>query len=517
MSTTSKILTFESAGVTLDKLRTEGVRLAQCHGVFDLLYPAVIEYLEASKALADRLVVTIPGSAQTSHGRERPFFADELRAKALAALAWVDFVVVTPFPGAIESIELVRPQFYCLPKPFEFPGVSGRNQFKDEIRAVERLGGRVCFVGPTAFSSPRVIVQQLDDLDEPVREFCRQLTRSVSAEAMREAVDAFAQLKVLIIGDTIFDRYSYVKVQGLTSKNRIISGRSLSDETQCGGALAVFRHVKEFVPDVKFLSLVGTEPWVEPMLRPHLDPAQDLVLREDDFTTIIKQRFVEPLSKGKELGKLFSVNYLDAEPPAVRIQERLKERIAAEIKKVDLALVLDFGHGLFQPAIRELVQETAPFLALNCQTNSNNHGFNIISRQYQRADAFSLDEQELMLSSGRRHLDFPKELEALRGRLSSRYAWLTRGPVQTIGQLQGAAPCFCPPFENDIIDTIGAGDAFFSVAALAAARSLPIELATFLGQLAGAQAVKIVGNAQPICKQTLLETGMAMLSCCDVT
>jgi sugar/nucleoside kinase (ribokinase family) len=63
-----------------------------------------------------------------------------------------------------------------------------------------------------------------------------------------------------------------------------------------------------------------------------------------------------------------------------------------------------------------------------------------------------------------------------------------------------------------VVDTIGAGDAFFSVAALAAARGLPVDLATFLGQLAGAQAVKIVGNASPISKTTLLKSGMSLLN-----
>jgi hypothetical protein len=50
------------------------------------------------------------------------------------------------------------------------------------------------------------------------------------------------------------------------------------------------------------------------------------------------------------------------------------------------------------------------------------------------------------------------------------------------------------------------------VASLAAARQLPIDLATFMGQLAGAQAVKIIGNHQPISKQVLLKGGMSLLN-----
>jgi sugar/nucleoside kinase (ribokinase family) len=70
----------------------------------------------------------------------------------------------------------------------------------------------------------------------------------------------------------------------------------------------------------------------------------------------------------------------------------------------------------------------------------------------------------------------------------------------------------CAPFELSVVDTLGAGDAFCAVASLAAASKVPLNVATFMGQLAGAQAVKIVGNAEPIRKSKLLKGGMSMLS-----
>ena len=327
----------------------------------------------------------------------------------------------------------------------------------------------------------------------------------------RQAVESFAGLKVLVVGDTIFDRYSYVKVQGLTSKNRIISGRFLREETQCGGALAVFRHVRQFTGHARLLSLLGAEPWVDPLLRGQVAPEENQSIRDPAFTTIIKQRFVEPWLEGKEMSKLFSVNYIDARAPAPATQERVAARLREQTAWADVVLLLDFGHGLMQEPIRRQVQETAPLLVLNCQTNSNNHGFNIISRQYQRADAFTLDEQEMMLACGHRHLDHLAELKKMRTLFRSRYAWLTRGSVQTIG-LRDETESLCPPLETEVVDTIGAGDAFFAVAALAAARQLPIALSTFLGQLAGGQAVKIVGNERPISKQTLLNSGLSLLN-----
>ena len=48
--------------------------------------------------------------------------------------------------------------------------------------------------------------------------------------------------------------------------------------------------------------------------------------------------------------------------------------------------------------------------------------------------------------------------------------------------------------------------------ALAARNGLRVDLTTILGHLAGAQAVKIVGNREPISKPVLLKSGMALLN-----
>jgi bifunctional ADP-heptose synthase (sugar kinase/adenylyltransferase) len=346
---------------------------------------------------------------------------------------------------------------------------------------------------------------------DSVRKNALDLADRFPAEDLQRILDNFSQLRVLVIGDTIFDRYTYVRVQGLTSKNRILSGRFLKEHTDPGGALAVMRHIRQFTPHVRMVSLVGTEPWVDSAVREYVDPDDDLLVRSPDFTTIIKQRYVEPVGRGKEMSKLFSVNYIDLDPPHPDAVHQVLSRIDSAIPEVDLVVVADFGHGIMTEDVRALVQDRAPFLALNCQTNSNNHGFNIINQQYRRCDCFSLDEQEMLLACARRNIDHEKELNALRARFGSRNAWLTRGAIETIGLDDQNRQSRWPPLEPSATDTIGAGDAFFSVAALAAVAGVPIELSTFLGQLAGAQAVKVVGNSHPVSKQALVENCLSLL------
>ncbi len=506
-----KILPYTEAAAVFDDARRRGLRIVQCHGTFDLVHPGHIIHLEEARSLGDMLVVTVTDEAHVNKGPGRPCFNDTLRARTLAALACVDHVVLIPFPAAVEAIRLVKPHIYCKGTEYEDASNDVTGNIRHDLTEVAAHGGEVRYIGSVVFSSTRLLNRHFQHIPEQVRSFCEDLASRTSASELRAAVDAFANLCILVVGDTIIDQYAYLKVQGLTSKNRIISGRFLDQQTHLGGALAVFRHVKEFTPHVRFVSLLGTEPWVDELLAGALTQQEDATIREPAFTTIVKKRYVEPLLSENELSKLFSVNFLNEEPPSSAVQERVLANLRRELKSCDAVLLADFGHGLMQEKIRTLIQEEAPFLMLNCQTNSNNHGFNIITRQYQRADAFSLDNQEMMLSCGHRHFDPDRELATIATSFGSRCAWFTRGSVMTHGYAKDTPPVHIPPLVTDVTDTVGAGDAFFSIAGLAAASSLPLDLSTFLGQLAGAQAVNIVGNERPISKPALLKSAMSLL------
>lgn len=508
----AKIVAFEKAAEFFAVLRGQGRKLVHCHGTFDMVHPGHIVHFEEAKALGDVLVVTITGEKFVNKGPGRPYFNDQLRSRWLAALGCVDYVVVVPFPAAVEAIECVRAHFYCKGREYENQANDVTGNIADDVTAVARVGGEIRYVGSIVFSSTKMLNEHFDPYPPEVKAFCRTVARECSPSQFRDIVENFAGLRVLVVGDIIFDRYTTLEVQGLTSKNRILSGRFVSDEMQAGGALAVYRHLREFTPHVTLVGLAGTEPWLDDLLKQFIEPEGDAIVRSPDFTTIVKQRYVEPRTQGKELSKLFSVNFIDKHAPSIALQKAVIEKMAPKIDEYDLVLVMDFGHGVLEERVRNYAQENAPFLGVNCQTNSNNHGFNILNRRYRRADIFTLDQTEINLAIGRRDVDFGKALTGLATSLGSRYAWLTRGSHETIGRNCVKEISSCAPFERNVVDTVGAGDAFCAVAALAAASRVPLNVATFMGQLAGAQAVKIVGNSEPIRKAKLLKAGMTMLA-----
>ena len=509
----AKELSFAAAPAVMESLRKQGLKIVQCHGTFDLVHPGHIIHFEEARALGDVLVVTITAARFVNKGPGRPVFDDAMRTKALAALSIVDYVVVVPHVAAVEAIECIRPDIYCKGREYENPENDATGNIRDDVATVARLGGEVRYVGSVVFSSSKLINRSLGAVSKLANDRCRALAETWSPTQFRDAVDSFSKLRVLTIGDVIFDRYTYVHVQGLTSKNRTISARKLEEETHAGGVLAIVRHMSAFCDHVDLLSLTGTEPWVDSLLGEYLGDSTRHMVRHPDFTTVVKQRFVEHGKRSTEINKLFAVNFINKESPSADVEERVCRKVREVIKNYDLVVVADFGHGLLLPKVRELVQAEAPLLALNCQTNSFNHGYNLINRQYQRADFVSLDEQELMLATGLRFPDFPAELVKLGRSFGCRAAWLTRGAEESIGWDSATGGISrMPPLENQVVDTVGAGDAFFAAVSLAGAAGLPHELATFIGQLAGAQAVRIPGNREAIRKEILVRGGMSLLN-----
>jgi sugar/nucleoside kinase (ribokinase family) len=172
-------------------------------------------------------------------------------------------------------------------------------------------------------------------------------------------------------------------------------------------------------------------------------------------------------------------------------------------------MLCDFGHGLVDGEVMEIVQDNAKFLALNCQTNSSNYGKNLITK-YRRADVFALDQKELGLAFS----NYQQGEEEMLVRLAEHFGssgWLTQGS-QGATAVENGHLIPCPAFTLKVKDTIGAGDAFFALASLSVAAGAPVELGTFMGNVAGALAANIVGNKEAIDKVNVLKYASTLLN-----
>lgn len=495
------------------EIRKKNQKIILCHGVFDLVHPGHIIHFEEAKKMGDILVVSVTAAKYVRKGPGRPYFDDEMRLKFLSAIECIDYVMLSEGYTVDDIIETVEPDLYVKGEEYERAEDDITGKIKDEVELVRRHGGDVAYTTGQVFSSTRLINHALPALPSDVKDFIVDFRKKYSMDEIKQYSERMKDLKVLVIGDAIIDEYIYCNVQGLMSKDMGYSARYKYKEQYLGGSLAVARHLASFSEKVTLMSVVGMEEAVHSRMLDELSYKMYVNLTYSNvFETIIKSRYVYLNEKREEVDKIFAINNLpvpmciDAETMRM-FKQKLRDKIGA----YDVVILCDFGHGLIDREVMEMIQENAKFLAVNCQTNSSNYGQNLITK-YKRADVFALDQKELVLAFS----DYTQgagEEESL-VRLSEHFqssGWLTQGS-QGATSVEGKTLKPCPAFTLKVKDTIGAGDAFFALASLTVAAGAPVEVGTFMGNIAGALAANIVGNKESIEKVNVLKYASTLLN-----
>jgi sugar/nucleoside kinase (ribokinase family) len=161
-------------------------------------------------------------------------------------------------------------------------------------------------------------------------------------------------------------------------------------------------------------------------------------------------------------------------------------------------IVNDFGHGMIDAGLIDIVCRKAKFLAVNAQTNSANRGFNLITK-YPRADFICIDEPEARLAVADRYSPIETVIcDKLQARIDCSTIIVTHGKLGSVIAAAGRGVQRIPALIDQAIDTIGAGDAFFSVAAPLVGSGCDPFLAGFIGNAVGAMKIRIVGHRHHI-------------------
>lgn len=493
------------------KLKNEGKTIALCHGVFDLVHPGHIIHLEQAREMADVLVVSITAAKYVRKGPGRPYFDDDMRLKFLAALECVDYVMLSEGYTVDDIIECVEPDFYIKGEEYARAEDDITGKISEEKALVEKHGGKIRYTTGQTYSSTKLINTAMAGLPEEVRHYMEDFKTRYSMKDIRDYAEKASGLKVLVVGDVIIDKYTYCNVQGLMSKDMGYSARIHHSEEYFGGSIAIARHLSSFTSNVTLLSIMGNEEEIRLRLFEELADSIKLnLLYSTQFPTIIKHRYLTRNAKREEYRKVLAVNNI---PEKMKYEKEVRDSFRAKLldklDESDVVFLCDFGHGLIDAETIELIQEKAKYLAVNCQTNSSNIGLNSIIK-YTRADVFTLDQQELKLAFPVYVDDEKLGLTKLSEHLCGN-GWLTRGSFGAWGIDHGKIR-ECPAFTLTVKDTIGAGDAFFSVAGLYAAAGAPIEVGTFMGNIGGALGANIVGNKEPIEKVNVLKYANTLMN-----
>ncbi len=134
----SKLKDKRSLRKIINGLHSQGKRVVFTNGCFDILHYGHAKYLELAKSKADILVVAVNSdtSVRSLKGPARPLVSQGFRAKMVAALESVDYVVIFPEETPLEIIKSLKPDVL----------VKGGDWQEDKIVGadfVKSRGGRV--------------------------------------------------------------------------------------------------------------------------------------------------------------------------------------------------------------------------------------------------------------------------------------------------------------------------------------------------------------------------------------
>jgi D-beta-D-heptose 7-phosphate kinase/D-beta-D-heptose 1-phosphate adenosyltransferase len=152
----SRVMAPDMVSAFVHAQRAAGRRIVFTNGVFDLLHPGHVRYLQDARALGDLLVVGINAdeSVRRNKGPTRPINPQHERAEVLAALACVDAVVIFSEDTPAEIIRLVQPDVLVKGADWAADAIVGRD-------TVEARGGQVVRIPVEEGYSTTAIIERV--------------------------------------------------------------------------------------------------------------------------------------------------------------------------------------------------------------------------------------------------------------------------------------------------------------------------------------------------------------------
>lgn len=502
-----KIVDLPSLLATVQNARQAGKTVVHCHGCFDIVHPGHIRYLQFARQQGDLLVVSLTGDSQVDKGPARPYVPQELRAENLAALQLVDYVLINPHPTAVELLAALRPEFYV--KGHEYAS-STNPDFARERQTVEGYGGRVIFSsGEVIFSSTSIIDrlgQSRQMENQRLAAYCsrHQLTNPTLARIL----GAIKDIRVLVIGDAILDRYVFCDAQNLASESPMMSLTQLDERSFLGGAAVVAQHVAAMGASACLVTSVGSdEPSEQLASSLHAAGVEHHMLNARP-ELVQKTRFVVDETK------LLKLDHGHPHPLDSRNERAAADIIAQQVRTAHAVIWCDFGYGTITDGLWLRVSAEVRRHAAVVAADVSGHRSQLL--RFAHVDLLCPTERELRTAMH----DFDNGLSAVAWkclhRTQAQHLLVTldkRGLVAFDRQSHDPTSAqwrerlrseHLPALGDRTVDKLGCGDALLAATTLSLAAGATLNQAAYLGSAAAAIELGRIGNV-PVDAATLVE------------
>lgn len=159
MPSANKILSFTEAVSKVAKWKSSGEKTVFSNGCFDIIHAGHVDYLEKARQKGEHLIVGLNTDHSVSRikGNGRPIVDEVSRSRVLAALEFVDAVVLFDEDTPYELIKALMPDILVKGKDYEISNIVG-------AEFVLKNGGKVETIELTEGLSTTIVVNKIKNL-----------------------------------------------------------------------------------------------------------------------------------------------------------------------------------------------------------------------------------------------------------------------------------------------------------------------------------------------------------------
>jgi rfaE bifunctional protein kinase chain/domain len=455
-------------------------------GNFDVLHPGHIRLLSFAKEVSGYLIVAVNSDLLLA-GTNRVNQASRL--EMVASLECVDESIITN-ESVAELVTRIRPDYIVKGKEFE-------SQHNPEQAIIEAWGGRLIFgSGEFELSSERL---KRADKEGEWDFHCTDLAlyaqrHHIELEPLLRHLEKIKTLKVGVIGEVIVDEYVHGAAVGLSQEDPTIVMTPSKTERFLGGAAITAGHIRALgAEQVHFVSVLGEDQgrhFAEQTIQDYqLKPS---LLIDESRPTNLKTRY------RADKKTLLRVNQVRQHKIDVKIQQQIIKHLHTIVPQIDLLVFSDFNYGVLPQAlvkkIVSLCEKQGVAMVADSQTSSQ---VGDISR-YHNMQLITPTEKEVRVALNNPDDGLVILADKLCKKASPKYLAITLGSEGIFIHIPdgkgGWENDLLPALNNNAADPAGAGDCFLASSSLMLAVGASCWEAFYVGSLASALQVSVVGN-----------------------
>ena len=311
-------------------------------------------------------------------------------------------------------------------------------------------------------------------------------------EIFTECLKTLVNSNVLILGETIIDEYIYCDALGRVTKDPLVAFEKRTKQEHLGGVLAVARHFSGLGINASVITKWANAD--DDFIVNEINSSKKAkIYNLESKKSIKKTRYVDRSSNTRVFESYELPNESDYKTTPGEIKQLVNDKNIG----FDHVIIMDYGHNFFDHEIAKNYLNFGVPISVNTQSNAGNRGFNPISN-YINADIVFLNGSVVQVEMRSKIPNLEKIVIDLGNKLNCKELYVTNGSSGIISWSKDKGIIVAPTFAPTIIDRTGAGDALLAAISSLRMNNVPIEVASFFGNIAGSLLVGVMGNEKAL-------------------